>query len=134
MEIFLFILKLLFVMIEIGIIAFLIMLLWWPLKWSSIKKFSSYSPRERAMLVLVAVLVVAVIFATVTTVDYFFFSQGMSCLIPFFVAWLLVFCSKFYMRYLRMISLALILLMKLNLTKKANVNSMVFNYHYLFNY
>ena len=90
-------------MIELGILAFLIMLLWFPLKWSSLKKFSSYSPRERAMLVLTAVLVVAVIFATVTTVDYFFFSQGMSCLIPFlFIQVYFVFCmqAKYFPRAL----------------------------------
>ncbi len=85
MEIVLFLLKLLVVLVELGVIAFLVMLLWHPLKWSSLKKLSSYSPNERAMLVLVAVLVVVITFVTITTVDYFFFSQGMSCLIPFFL-------------------------------------------------
>ena len=73
MEIILFFLKLMVVIVELGIDAFLCMLLWFPLRWSSHRKFSSYTSEEQIMLVLLTVITVGLLGAIVFTIKGFFY-------------------------------------------------------------
>ena len=76
---FLFLIKVLFIIIELGMIAFLVVILWHPLK-----NFTTYSSKEKFEVVVVCLITLAILFGTGMSFYWFFFSEGMSHLIPFF--------------------------------------------------
>lgn len=80
MEKFLFILKVIFIIAEFGFLTFLVMIVWFPLQ-----EFSTYSKKEQFEILAICILAFVILLAIGITIYEFFFSQGMSCLIPFFI-------------------------------------------------